>query len=184
MQLPSIVAIGFFITLLASNLGQAQNLKPSTTTQANCRVDTLDGKHQPITRYAADLRNPHDLTADGWQIMTDGEREVWVRKADLEEKLKIAECQNLKGVFNQVVPITINILLKDGYEIKGGYAFQRFEGATAGSGTDYRNLIARNVVQYILLQKGTSAYECSNEGAKYTDEFQCTAVADFEKANQ
>jgi hypothetical protein len=71
-------------------------------------------------------------------------------------------------------PVPISQLLEAGYQVKAAYGVQRLEGSTADT------LRAGGIFDFIILQKGESAFRCENIGAKFNNQFHCYSVLDYE----
>jgi hypothetical protein len=80
--------------------------------------------------------------------------------------------------------IPINSLLSQGYEIKTMASVQAINGSLYGIDAyqgSHSGISAGAIRNFIILQKGTSAYECDNDEAKYINEYRCYSLHDWEK---
>lgn len=86
--------------------------------------------------------------------------------------------------FADVVPI--NTLLSKGYEIKAMSSVQQLNGSLTGMDIyqgERTGITVGAVRNFLILQKGDSAYQCDNDGAKYINVYKCYAVKDWEPQN-
>jgi hypothetical protein len=81
--------------------------------------------------------------------------------------------------------VPINKLLSDGYEIKAAYTVTGATGGVPRAGASdlkpSRFEINSVQIHYMILQKGASAYGCTDEGAKYGNQLRCYPVLDYEE---
>jgi hypothetical protein len=67
----------------------------------------------------------------------------------------------------------ITHLLQQGYHITAAYGIQPLGGRTE------TNLVAKDLIHYIVLQKEGSAYRCDTNGAPFNNKYKCWPVVDF-----
>ena len=67
----------------------------------------------------------------------------------------------------------ITHLLQQGYHITAAYGVQYLTGRTE------TNLVAKDIIHYIVLQKEDRAYRCDTGGATNSNKYKCWPVIDF-----